>query len=79
MLNNYSVFSDNYFSLIKNLPIEDKKDLIIKITESIYNEDKIFQDRFFSCYGKFDDERSAEDIISDIRKSRHFVEKNLEF
>jgi len=50
-----------------------KKKLIIKLTESIeLNEDKNF--KLDSLYGAWEDSRSSDDIIKEIRDSR--VDKN---
>ena len=60
---------NSYFRLMKNWDTESKKDLIIKLTKSI--NDKI-EDKhdFSSCFGAWDDERSADEITDDIRNSR---------
>ena len=60
---------NSYFRLIKNWDIESKKDLIIKLTQSI-NAVKEDSHDFSSCFGAWDDERSADEIINDIRNSR---------
>ncbi len=60
---------NSYFRLIKNWDTESKKDLIIKLTQSI-NETKEDSHDFSSCFGAWEDERSADDIINDIRNSR---------
>jgi hypothetical protein len=60
---------NSYFRLMKNWDIESKKDLIIKLTQSI--NDKSEENHDFSiCFGAWDDERSADEIINDIRNSR---------
>jgi len=60
---------NSYFRLIKNWDTESKKDLIIKLTKSINtNSDDKYD--FSACFGAWDDERSADEIITDIRNSR---------
>ncbi len=60
---------NSYFRLMKNWDIESKKDLIIKLTQSINDKSEDNHD-FSSCFGAWDDERSADEIINDIRNSR---------
>lgn len=67
---------DNYFLLIKNLDNKTKLKLIYKISnsilENISNDDKVI-----SCFGKFDSEESADEIIENIYKSRTFEDREL--
>ena len=60
---------NSYFRLIRNWDTESKKDLIIKLTKSINNKSDDKHD-FSACFGAWDDERSADEIITDIRNSR---------
>ena len=60
---------NSYFRLMKNWDTESKKDLIIKLTKSINDKTKDKHD-FSSCFGAWEDERSADEIIDDIRNSR---------
>lgn len=60
---------NNYFKLMKNWDTESKKDLIIKLTQSINDKTEDRHD-FSSCFGAWDDDRSVDEIIYDIRNSR---------
>ena len=62
---------DSYFRVIKNWDTEAKKNLIVKLTRSINAEssDKAQRD-FSACFGAWEDDRSAEEIASEIRASR---------
>lgn len=60
---------NSYFRLMKNWDTESKKDLIIKLTKSINDKAEAKFD-FSSCFGAWDDERSANEIIEEIRNSR---------
>jgi hypothetical protein len=60
---------NSYFSLMKNWDNKKKKDLIIKLTESIDNKSKDRFD-FSSSFGAWEDERSADEIINEIRSDR---------
>jgi hypothetical protein len=60
---------NSYFRLMKNWDTESKKDIIIKLTKSI-NDNSDDKNDFSSCFGAWEDERSADEIINDIQSSR---------
>lgn len=60
---------NNYFRYMRNWDTETKKDLIIKLTASIDEKSKDKYD-FSSCFGAWEDDRSAEEIISELRADR---------
>jgi hypothetical protein len=60
---------DNFFKYMRNWNTDAKKDLIIKLTASIESKSKRRYD-FSSCFGAWEDERSAEEIISDLKADR---------
>ena len=60
---------DKYFNFLKNLDTESKKQLIIKLIASIESK-KSKEANISSLYGAWEDDKSAEDIIKDIRASR---------
>ena len=64
---------NKYFRFLSRLDNVSKKRLIIKLTESIEDrKTKTFDLK--SLYGAWDDTRSSDEIISEIRDSR--VDKN---
>lgn len=66
---------DKYFSFLTKLDNVTKKRLIVKLTESIeVNEKKYFD--LSSLYGSWDDTRSSDEIINDIKNSR-MEKKNI--
>ena len=60
---------NSYFRFMKNWDNDSKKDLIIKLTESIDNEPKRKYD-FSSCFGAWIDDRTADEIIKDLYRDR---------
>ena len=60
---------DSYFSLMRNWDNETKKELIIKLTQSIDSIDKKDQD-FSACFGAWEDNRTADEIIKELRADR---------
>jgi hypothetical protein len=63
---------DKYFGFLNKLDNISKKRLIVKLTESIEVKEKKHFD-LNSLYGSWDDSRTSDEIISDIKESR--VEK----
>jgi len=67
-----TVVIDNYFGLLKGLSTDYKIKLIAKLSNSIVEEvaeNENLVDRF---YGAFKSNKSAEEIITEIRESRTF-------
>jgi len=60
---------DSYFKLMRNWDNETKKNLIVKLTQSIDTKDKKQRD-FSSCFGAWEDSRTAEQIIEDLKTDR---------
>lgn len=63
---------EKYFGFLTKLDIITKKRLIVKLTESIEAKENKHVD-LNSLFGAWDDSRTSDEIISDIKKSR--VEK----
>ncbi|MET4082079.1 hypothetical protein ABIB40_002035 [Pedobacter sp. UYP30] len=63
---------DKYFGYLKYLDNNAKKDLIVKLTNSIETEPKKAFD-IKSIFGVWEDDRTSDGIISEIKSSR--VEK----
>lgn len=64
---------EKYFGFLTKLDNISKKKLIVKLTESIEVKEETDFD-LASLYGAWEDSRSSDEIIKDIRNSR--VEKN---
>ncbi len=60
---------ENYFQFMRNWDNESKKNLIIKLTQSIGNETEKERD-FSSCFDAWVDVRTADEIIEDLRADR---------
>jgi hypothetical protein len=60
---------NNYLRYMRNWDNETKKDLIRKLTASIDSKSKDKYD-FSSCFGAWEDDRSAEEIVNDLRADR---------
>ena len=67
-----TILSENYFGLIRNLSPEIKLDLIEKLTITLKSDFVREKNSFNSAFGAWESEKSAEDIIDELRKSRNF-------
>jgi hypothetical protein len=61
---------DGYIGLLDNLSINDKLDLISKLTASVKTDLTTQKSSFEKSFGAFDSKNTAEEIIDDIRNSR---------
>lgn len=66
---------DNYFGLLRSLSRENKIKLIAKLSNSIVEEGTEKENDIDRFFGAFKSEKSAEEIIKDIRASRKFNHK----
>ena len=60
---------DSYFRYMRNWDVNTKKDIIIKLTASIDSQGNDKND-FSSCYGAWEDSRTADEIINELRTDR---------
>jgi hypothetical protein len=58
---------ESYFRLMQNWDVDSKKNLVIRLVESL--EPKSTVD-FSACFGAWQDERDAEEIIREIYAAR---------
>ena len=77
MVGNISI-TDMYMSVLSSLSVDEKLDLIAKLTNSIRNahtkERNIEMEDPFACYeGDWGGNMSAEEYADDLRKSRTFT------
>lgn len=80
-MNNLAL-SEIYFNLTRNLPDEEKIELIAKISNSIIrdkkkkNKEQTREKILVETYGSFVSDKSADEIIDDIYRSRYFIDKD---
>lgn len=70
---------NSYFLLLKNFSKEAKEELIGKLKNSLIPEKQEKFSGLEKSFGGWEDSRSAEEIIAEIRESRRFREKDLDF
>lgn len=70
---------ETYSLLFEGLSSLNKIELIEKLTKSLKKEKKENKDNFFNSFGAFSNEKSAEEIILEIKLSRKFKERKINF
>ena len=70
---------DGYLQLLDNLSPNNKLDLISKLTTSIKSDITDKKSSFSEAFGAFESEKTAEEIIDEIRSSRTFTRQIEEF
>ena len=68
-----------YSGLLKGLSSESKAELIQSLSKSLKAEKKDIEGKFYKSFGAFASEKSAEEIIEDIKSSRKFRKKEIKF
>ena len=67
-----AIFIDNYFGLLRGLNREVKIQIMARLSDSIAKETSK-EDVIDKFFGAFDTEKSAEEMIEEIRNSRVFT------
>ena len=62
---------ENYFRLLSGLGRENKIKIIAKLTNSIIEEEPDKNDIIDKLFGSFKSDKSAEEIIEEIKKGRN--------
>ena len=72
MTTDNAIFIDNYFGLLSGLDRESKIQLMAKLSNSIAKESSNKEDVADKFFGAFETEKSAEQMIEEIRNSRRW-------
>jgi hypothetical protein len=70
---------DSYLSLMKNLSVSNKLDLISKLTGTVKTDIEHEKPDFYEAFGGWDKNESAEELISSIKEARTFNRELDEF
>lgn len=68
---------DTYSKLFEGLNPLTKTLFIEKLTKSLKKEEKSKEKDFYKSFGAFESDKSAEEMIKEIRESRKFRAKDL--
>lgn len=70
---------DSYSRLFEGLDALTKLELIERLSKSLKKERGSKEKAFFKSFGAFSSDKSAEEIIAELKASRMFKEKDLKF
>ena len=70
---------ENYYRLFESLNSSTKVELIERLKKSLKLDNKKKEHDFYKSFGAFSNEKSSDEIISDIKLSRKFREKEINF
>jgi hypothetical protein len=65
-----AIIIDGYVGLLDSLSVNDKLDLIVKLTDLVKTDITNKESLFKQAFGAFESEQSAEEMINEIRNSR---------
>ena len=71
--------TNTYSEVLAKLSPASKVRLIESLAKSLGTEEEAYDDRFYASFGAFVSNKSDEEIIADIKASRHFREKDIRF
>ena len=70
---------ETYSGLLKGLSSESKTELIESLSKSLKSDKKNKENNFYKSFGAFAPDKSAQEIIADIKGSRKFRKKEIKF
>jgi hypothetical protein len=70
---------ENYLGLFESLNSMSKLELIEKLTKSLKAESKSKENNFYKSFGAFSNEKSSDEINTEIKSSRKFRNKEIKF
>lgn len=70
---------ETYSGIFDSLSNITKLELLGKLAKSIKKNTRSKEKEFFKSFGAFSSEKSAEEIAKEIKESRKFRDKDLEF
>lgn len=70
---------ETYSGLFEGLSSNSKIELIESLTKSLKTEKKVKENNFYKSFGAFGSDKSAEEIIAEIKSSRKFRKREIKF
>ena len=70
---------ETYSGLFEGLSSDNKMELIETLSKSLKTENNSKDESFYNVFGAWTSDKSAEEIIAEIRSSRVFREKDIKF
>lgn len=73
------IIIETYSVLLEGLSSLSKIELIERLSKSLKTDLTTKENSFYKSFGAFSSEKSAEEIIADIKSSRKFRNKEIKF
>lgn len=73
------IIIETYSGLFEGLSSLNKIELIERLSKSLKTEFSTKENTFYKSFGAFSSEKSAEEIIADMKSSRKFRNKEIKF
>lgn len=70
---------ETYAKLFDRLSALGKLELLNKLAKSIKKQEKSRSEDFYLSFGAFQSDNSAEELVSEIKQSRNFKERDIIF
>ena len=70
---------ENYSGLFEGLSSDSKIELIENLSKSLKSGKKAVDTAFFKSFGAFASEKSAKELVKEIKASRKFRKKEIKF
>jgi|GEM_PF-110274 len=70
---------ESYISLLENMSMPNKLDLISRLTQSVKADTHNTQNQLYESFGEWEGDESADELINVIRESRTFNRSREEF
>jgi len=70
---------ESYSTLLEGLSASNKLELIERLSNSLAIEQTEREEAFYKSFGAFASDQSAEEIIQEIKSSRQFRKREIEF
>lgn len=79
LVNSDNTFIEGYVKLLEGLSPANKLDLIVRLTASVKSDIENKKSSFEASFGAWQSDKTAEEIITEIRNSRTFTRQIEDF
>lgn len=70
---------ETYAGLFEGLSMSSKRELMDSLAQSLKVTPAARENRFYQSFGAFASEKSAEEIVAELKASRQFRKKEIDF
>ena len=70
---------DSYYTLLKSLSVDNKLELISRLSKSMKTTKKTKDNSWKSLFGSLELDQPVEDFVAELKKDRTFSRKSIEW